>query len=208
MSIVAISAAYGAGGGRIAREVADRLGVPFVDRGLAVSMAERLDISVDEALEARDPPGPSLLERLLSGFHAAAPAGVPSALPPDVVTPEDLHRASRDVLIAQARTGSGVILGRGACAALRDQAGVLRVRLTGPPERRVAQAQWLGAADRATAQRAMRRMDRAHAEYLRRFYEVSVDAPDLYHLMIDATAFGLDAVVELIVAAARAPIAQ
>jgi cytidylate kinase len=200
MSIVAISAAYGAAGGRIARAVADRLAVPFVDRGLAVSMAERLDLSVDEALEAEDPPSPSLLERLLSGFHAG--------LPPEIVTPEDLHRASRDVLIAQARTGRGVILGRGACAALRDQPDVLRVRLTGPPERRIAQARRLGAADQPTAQRAQRRMDRAHAEYLRRFYDVGIDAPDLYHLMIDATAFDLDAVVELIVAAAHGLISQ
>ena len=208
MPIVAISAAYGAGGGRVARDVADRLGVPFVDRGIAVSMAERLDLSVDEALEVEHTAGPSLLERLLSGFHAAAPAGVPSGLPADVVTPEDLHRASHEVLVAQAQTGRGVILGRGACAALHDEPGVLRVRLTGPAPRRIAQAQRLGAADRATAERAMRRMDRAHAEYLRRFYDVGVDEPDLYHLMIDATAFDLTAVVDVIVAAAGALISR
>jgi hypothetical protein len=204
MPVVAISAAYGAAGGLIAPEVARRLDVPFVDRGIAVATAERLAIGPEEARTGEEPPAPSLLERLLSGFQGAEPAGVPSALPPEIVTPEDLHRASREVLAAQARTGNGVILGRGACAALRDDPHVLRVRLTGPVARRIAQAQRLGAADRATAERALRRLDRAHAEYLRRFYDAGVDDPELYHLLVDATAFEISTVVELIIDAVAA----
>src|SRR5947209_3413687 len=137
--IVAISAAYGAAGSIIGPEVAERLGVPFVDRGIALAVAERLDVPVDTALEHDEPSGTSLLERLLSGF-LGADTGAPAPLPPDVVTPQDLHAASRDILLAQARTGRGVILGRGSCAALRDHPDVLRVRLTGPAAARIEQA--------------------------------------------------------------------
>lgn len=204
MTLVAISAAYGAAGSVIAPRVAERLGVPFVDRALTLAVAERLDVPVDDALAHEEDGGAgSLLQRILSGFHGAD-TGSPTPLPPDVVTTEDFHRAAEEVLRAQAATGEGVILGRGAVAALRDDPRVLRVRLTGPQERRVEQAIRLGQRDRETAERALRRFDRAHAEYMRQFYDVDVDDPRLYHLTIDATALAPDACVSLIVSAVGA----
>jgi cytidylate kinase len=50
----------------------------------------------------------------------------------------------------------------------------------------------------------VRALDRAHADYLRQFYDVDILDPALYHLMIDATSFAADVCVEIIVAAARA----
>jgi cytidylate kinase len=123
-------------------------------------------------------------------------------MPPDVVTAEDFHRVSREVLLARAATGEGVILGRGAVAALRDDPRALRVRLTGPVKRRIEQAVRLGAPDRDTAKRALRQLDRAHADYVRQFYDVDIDDPTLYHLVIDATAFSPEIVVDLIASSA------
>ena len=48
--IVTLSAAYGAGGGVIGRELADRLDVPFCDRAIAMGIAHHLDVSVIPAL--------------------------------------------------------------------------------------------------------------------------------------------------------------
>ncbi|HWE08481.1 MAG TPA: cytidylate kinase-like family protein [Solirubrobacteraceae bacterium] len=197
MTVVAVSAAYGAAGSHIGPALADRLGVRFVDRGIALAVAERLDIPFDDALAHDQAKDASLLQRLLSGF-LGADTGAPAPLPPDVVSAEDFHQASREVLLAQAATGEGVILGRGAAAALRDDPRVLRVRLTGPVQARIEQALRLGAPDREAAERALRRLDRAHAEYLRQFYDVDVNDPGLYHLTIDATAFAPEVVVNLI----------
>ncbi len=201
MTLVAVSAAYGAAGSHIAPAAAQRLGVPFVDRAIPLAVADRLDVSVEDALAHEERSGGSLLERLLSGFHGAD-IGAPAPLPADVVRAEDFHHASREVLLAQAATGEGVILGRGAVAALRGDPRVLRVRLTGPVQRRIEQAVRLGAPDRETAERALRQLDRAHADYLRQFYDVDIDDPALYHLIIDATAFPPEIVVDLIATAA------
>jgi Cytidylate kinase-like family len=201
MTLVAVSAAYGAAGSHIAPALAQRLGVPFVDRGIPMAVADRLDVSVEEALAQEEGSGGGLLERLLSGFRGAD-TGAPTPLPGEMVTAEDFHRASREVLLAQAATGAGVILGRGAVAALREDPRVLRVRLTGPVQSRIEQALRLGAPDRATAERALRQLDRAHADYLRQFYDVDIDDPSLYHLMIDATAFPVEVVAELVAGAA------
>lgn len=204
MTIVALSAAYGAGGSRIAPALAEHLGVPFVDRAIAMGVAARLDVPFDEVLAHEDPAaGGGLLQRLVSGF-AGADTGAPAPLPPDVVNAEDFHRAAREVLLAQAQSGRGVILGRGAVAALRDDPRALRVRLTGPEDRRVARAMRLGGLDRATAERAMRRLDRTHAEYLRQYYDADINDPRLYHLMIDSTVFPEEVVIDLIAAAAAA----
>jgi cytidylate kinase len=201
MTLVAISAAYGAGGSRIAPAVAERLGVPFLDRAIPLAVAERLDVSVGDA-EAHDDQMPaSWVERLLRGF-IGGDSGVPTPMPAGLMSSEDFRRATEDVLLRQAATGEGVILGRGAVAVLRDR-HVLRVRLTGPAKRRAEQAMSFQGLDRATAERAMAHTDRAHLEYLKTFYGLDPDDPKLYHLVIDSTAIPLASAVDLIVGAAE-----
>jgi hypothetical protein len=203
MTVVALSAAYGAAGSVIGPAVADRLGVPFVDRGIAVAVAEQLELPLDEALALEEPSAGSFLERLLRGF-VGADTGAPNPVPVSLVTPEDFHRASEEAIRARAQTGRGVILGRGAAAALRQDPLVLRVRLTGPREDRLRHAVAVGGVDPDAAERAVRRLDRAHAEYVRRFYGADIDDPALYHVVLDATALPVEACVDLIERAARA----
>jgi len=203
MTVVVISAAYGTRSGQIGRGLSERLAVPFVDRAIAHRVASELDISVDEAVRNWEPAQRSFLERMVSAFLGAdtvAPVGPP----PEIVTAEDFHRATEAAVLEQARTGEGVILGRGAAAVLRHQSGVLRVRLVGPPERRLAQAIERTGLSEDEARQTMVRLDRYHAEYLKQFYGAEINDPALYHLMIDATALDPDACVSLIVAAAHA----
>lgn len=201
MTLIALSAAYGAGGSVIGPAVAERLGVPFVDRGIPVAVAESLDVPLADALADEDlETAPSLLERLLAGFQGAD-TGALSPLPAEMTTSQDFHRATLEVLRRQAAEGRGVILGRGAVAALREDPRALRVRLTGPAAARERQAVQLGHVSPKQAATARRRLDQAHREYLRRFHDVDIDDPTLYHLVIDATALSAEACVELIVAA-------
>jgi cytidylate kinase len=202
MTVVAISAAYGTRSGQIGRALAQRLGMPFVDRAIAHRVASELDISVDEAARNWEPAQRSFLERMVSAFLGAdtvAPVGPP----PEIVTAEDFHRATEAAVLEQARTGEGVILGRGAAAVLRDEPGVLRVRLVGAPERRLAQAIERTGLSEEEARQTMAHLDRYHAEYLKQFYGADIDDPALYHLVIDATALNPDACVSLIIAAAH-----
>jgi hypothetical protein len=202
VTVVAISAAYGARGGFVGPTLAEHWGVPFLDRAIAMRVAGALDVSVDEALSQWEPPDRSFVERLLGSF-LAADTGAPVAPPPDIVSPDDFREETEKAVLAQAATGEGVILGRGAVAALRRDPTVLRVRLTGPPQRRLAQAMEIGHLDRPQASAAMKRLDRYHAEYLRQYYGVDIDDPTLYQLTIDATAMDTDACVALIELAAR-----
>jgi cytidylate kinase len=201
--IVTLSAAYGAGGGVIGRELADRLDVPFCDRAIAMGIAHHLDVSVDDALAYEQPADRGRLAKLLSAFAGSDP-GVTMALPPDMITPEDVHRASREALLAQMATGEGVILGRGGGAELRDEPHVLRVRLTGPAARRTERAMAHANIDEVTAERARRHLDHVHADYVRHFYGIDIDDARLYHLTIDSASLPTDLCVDLLEQAARA----
>jgi cytidylate kinase len=201
MTLVAISASYGAGGSQIAPALAERLGVPFVDRAIPMAVADELDIAYDDAATLDRQLGLSWLERLLSGF-VGGDTGVPSPAPAGTITSDDFRRATEEALVNQAATGTGVILGRGAVIVLREDPRALRVRLDGPADRRLEQAMRLGHTDRDTAERAMKRLDRVHFDYAKHFYGVELRDLSLYHLVLDSTALPLATCVELIAAAA------
>jgi cytidylate kinase len=202
VTLVALSASYGAGGGRIGPALAERLGVPFVDRAIPTAVAEQLSVPLDEAVAHDEQTARSFLERMLGGF-LGSDTGAPTPLPAQAMSGEDFRRATEEVLCRQAETGKGVILGRGGAVVLRENPRALRVRLDGPVERRVRQAMRLQHVDEETARQTVRRLDRAHAAYLKQFYGVDVNDPALYHLRIDSTAMPLEACVDLIELAAR-----
>jgi cytidylate kinase len=200
MTLVALSASYGAAGSVVGPALAERLGVPFLDRAIPLAVAERLHVPVDQAVAHEDQAGTSLLERLLRGFIASdnvAPTAMPAS------ASDEFHEATVAALREQAATGEGVILGRAATIVLRDDPRVLRVRLDGPRERRLAQAMEIGQIDRETAARALERLDRTHADYARDLYGVEIADPSHFHLLIDSTAIPLEACVELIALAAE-----
>src|SRR5579884_3005721 len=101
MTLVAMSASYGAGGSEIGPAVAERLEVPFLDRAIPVAVAGQLDVPVDEAAAHDERPGTSWLDRLLRGF-IGADVGAPTPMPVENFAAEDFARATEDVLRQQA----------------------------------------------------------------------------------------------------------
>lgn len=140
--------------------------------------------------------GPTLARRL--------GASVPAPVAPETFTSEDFRRATEEVLFRQAATGRGVVLGRAAVIVLHDRPEVKRVRLDGPRERRIEQAMKLGQLDRPSAEAALARADRTHAEYTRQVYRADISDPSLYHVVLDSTALEPDACVDIIARAAGA----
>jgi cytidylate kinase len=202
VTLVGISGAYGAGGSRVGPALAERLGVPFLDRAIPAAVADALEVPLDDAAAHDEQLGGTWLERLLRGF-VGLDAGAPAALPAQMTSPADFRRATEEVLRAQIATGAGVILGRGAVILLREHPGALRVRLDGPPERRCRQAMRLQGIDEDAAKRRMRRQDRTHLAYAKDFYGCDLRDPSLYHVVLDSTAIELDGCAELLAQAAR-----
>jgi cytidylate kinase len=202
---VTISAGYGAGGSVVAPEVARRLGLPVLDRAISSRVAALLQVTVPEAEggEIRRP----LVDRVLGLFTPLAGgllcAGTDAA-PPEAVPPPDdaaLFREHAEAIMNEALSTGAVILGRAGAAAFRGRPDVLRVRLFGPREARIAQASHIENVDAPAARQLLPEVDHARAQYVRRLYGVSIDDPDLFDLQVDSTALPLDACADLIVSA-------
>jgi len=205
MASVTISASYGARGEQIAKAVAARLGLTFLDRAIPLEVARQLQLS-QESAESIDERAPTRGERFVTALAAAGSvstaAGV-SQLP--IQDPDVFRAATEGILTSVADTTGAVILGRAAMVVLGGRDDVLCVRLDGPVDARVAQAVADGA-DAATARDAQRDVDGARNQYANFFYRQRQDDPRLYHLIIDSTALPVESCVDLIVRAAEARI--
>jgi cytidylate kinase len=205
---VTISAGYGAGGSVVAPQVARQLGIPLLDRTISSHVAEQLHVSVPEAetgaiRRSLTDRFFAILAPLAEGMHTA---GSDANFQWTASSPggEPLFRAQAEAVMRRALVSGAVILGRAGAAAFRGEAGVLRVRLFGPAEARIAQATKIEGVDEHVARQRLPEVDGARAQYVRRLYGADIDDPALYHLQIDSTVLPLDACAALVVGAYQA----
>ena len=204
MAVVTVSASYGAGGSVIGPLVAEALGLPFVDRAIPVSVAERLGVAPRTA-EGAEESSENLLWRALSSMALVPDLVGAGALAYVPVPGEDSFRAQTErVLREVATTTGGVILGRAAALVLADVPGALHVRLDGPAEGRVDNAVKAFGVTPEQARAILRKTDAARHGYVRHYYGREATDPGLYHLVLDTTAVPWPAAVELVAGAARA----
>jgi len=244
--VVTVSASYGAGGSVIAPRLAERLGVPFLDRLLSADVSESAHAAAGPAegggaspeaaragaaasggtgtvhaggSERSEQPGhseptrhsgeavsddelaASPASRLFTYLARTAALGALGA-PPAVVEPETELREHSEAALAPLRAGQGgVVLGRGGAVALASLPRAYHVRLDGPTARRVTAAARLEGISEERAAERLTRSDRARELWVRRLYGTHPKDPSWYHLWLDTTVLGVDASVDLLVAA-------
>jgi len=200
--VVTISASYGAGGAYVGPRLAQRLGVPFVDRAIPNEVAQRLSVPLAEAVRHDETSG-SVFERFV---RILAPAGLAFGARPflehEIVDEAAYRDATEQVIREQASREGGVFLGRAAALVLADSPHALHVRLYGSRERRVERAVTLEGLEREEAERRLADNDRAREAYVHHFYGADPNDLKHYHLAIDTTEIDLDCCVELIASAA------
>jgi cytidylate kinase len=201
MSVVTISATYGARGNRIARAVADRLDLPFFDR--AIPSAGAHELAAPDIAESLDEPAPTRWQRIAAGFaHAPTTAWGPDAIPMETLeTPEQFRASMKAQLEEIAATTGAVMLGRAGMVVLGGRPDVLCARLDGPVEARIAQVVAEGV-DEGQARQEQREIDRARNTYARVFYRARQDDHGLYHVMLDSTVLSSATCTDIIVRAA------
>ncbi len=222
MAVITISRQTGSGGNDLAALVCQKLGYRYFDKSMLVKAAcEDTQSEVDflKFTEADFVQGSGLMNRLLG---ALGPAGGQTVA--EVRSWGEDREGKRTQTVLQldgsraiglvqnairyiARQGSVVIMGRGAQVILKDQPGALHVRVEAPWEDRVqhvkAQRDLRGEAARRTAEDIIMREDDAAADYLRRFYDVTIDDPLLYHLVLNTGKLSLDIAAQIVVDAAK-----
>lgn len=223
--VVTISATYGAGGSVIGPALAERLGVPFLDRAIPEEVAERIGCSLEDVLE-HDDRAPVGLGRLLSSA-----ARLPSVTLGSVDTvfigatnaegrllyDQEFVEHTERVIAAVGESG-GVVLGRAGAIVLADHPTALHVRLDGARHLRLRRAAALREAGRFEALardtaaeaewrpptlRELDANDRARSAYVRRFYRADPAHPKHYQAVLDTTLITHATCVDIIERLAR-----
>jgi cytidylate kinase len=199
VSLITVSASYGAGGSVVAPALAQRLGVPFLQRATTSTGGSS---GPEPCFERLEPEEAALTpaHRLLASLTQTVPLGPTQSPPPAHLQDQSLRQYCEEGIRRLAADGSGVILGRGAAVVLGRSRG-FHVRLDGPPDQRVMQGAAIEAVSPDEARRRMTVADRARDAYVRRLYRANPADIKHYHLVIDSTAIPLDAVTEMIVQA-------
>ncbi len=71
--VVTISASFGSGGSIVGPAVAEKLGLPFLDRALPVAVSRTVDSTLEDAF-AHDERPPTLLQRVFKGMAGSVGA--------------------------------------------------------------------------------------------------------------------------------------
>jgi cytidylate kinase len=198
--LITVSAAYGAGGSVVAPALAQRLGLPFLQR-VTTTEGQVADVAPCHERLVAEEAKVTPVHRLLASFTHSMPVG-PTQSPLSARHQDEDLRCSAEAGIHDLADGGGVILGRAAAVVLGKDRGY-HVRLDGPPARRIVQGATIEGVSQEQASAHMQAADRARTAYVRRLYGVDPADASLYHMVIDSTAIPLDTVIELILNAAR-----
>jgi cytidylate kinase len=204
--LVTLSATYGSGGSIIAPRLAERLGLPFVDRAISVQLSDDAAVaaateSQEHLTEAEEASTPG--SRILAYFARAASVGAILAPDPLVDTDEILRQRSESELAGLAGGQSGLLLGRAGAVVLAERPHSFHIRVDGPVARRIEWAMRTAGIDRQRAEERQQRTDRARTLFVKRLYRADPSEPRWYHLVLDSTVFGPERSVDLLVDAAK-----
>jgi len=200
--LITVSAAYGAGGSVVAPALAQRLGLPFLQRVTTTQGQVALAVAPCHEQLVADEAKTTPVHRLLASLTHSMPVGPTQSPLSARHQDEDLRCSAEAGIHGLLAEGGGVILGRAAAVVLGRDRG-FHVRLDGPPALRIIQGATVEGISQEQASAHMQAADRARAAYVRRLYRVDPADASLYHMVIDSTAIPLDTVIELILTAAR-----
>jgi len=199
-----ISAQEGAGGDRIAAELAAAAGVPLLGRTELAAVAHELDP------KHLDPEDFEEIERRFGGrlsalaFNMAVTTGAGAAALQELQFRHKLPELAR-AIVGRAAQEPCVIFAPAAFAALPDHPRAIHVRLRAPLACRIAAYQHEHLVDRSCAEKAIKRDDHVKHAWVRSLFHVEIDDDRLFALVLDTSRFSPERLVEILIAAGGLP---
>jgi cytidylate kinase len=198
--IVTVEREYGSGAGEIARQLAERLGWKLWDHALTEEIAKMANVEC-AAVERCEERADSTFRRLVNSFLRGSYESHMSAPGREPFNTDRFVAVGQQVMENVARTGNGVIVGRGAPYFLRERADVFHVFLYAPFPEKVRRLKLLGKRQEE-AEHLLDNIDRERIEFVKRYFDADWPTRSLYHVMIN-TAIGNENVISIIMDSMR-----
>jgi cytidylate kinase len=176
---------YGAGGGAIAKKLAERLGWKLWDQQLTCEIARvaKVDQAVVERMDERCD---SLFYRLMKVFMRGS---MEQSLPVrgmDHFDADSMVEFMQRVISGAASEGNSVIVGRGAPFLLRARPDTFHVFVYAPLEEKIRRLGQAGKSeDEAIDEIAS--VDRQRVIFVRKYFGMEWPTRELYHMMLNST---------------------
>jgi cytidylate kinase len=204
MSVWTIAAQEGTGGERVAAGLAESAGVPLLDRSELAHIAHELD---PDELEVED--FEEIAQRFGGRLRMLALGMAVTAGPAAAAALEELRFRHKLPELARAVIGNAtrrpcVILAPAAFAALPEHSGAINVRLRAPLACRIAAYQRDHLVDHGCAEKENKRDDHVTSAWVRSLYHVDINDDRLFTLVLDASRFSPERLVEILLAAGGA----
>lgn len=187
--LITISRTYGSGGHEIGKELADRLGIGFLDRSILDKMGQELGMDPEKFRPFDEKVRNLLLSRTVRGLnerHTNSPE-------------EILAKAQSKYILEQAEAGkSFVLIGRAGSQILKDYPGLVRFFITGDAEHRIRRIMQVRNMSRPEARNAIRRHDRTRKAYHNAYSSRKWGDPNGYEMMFSSSPLGIDGSVDLL----------
>jgi CMP/dCMP kinase len=200
MAVITISRQYGSEGDEIAANICQILGYQSFDKHLMMKVAAEVGLAEGEVVDFTEDQYRvrGLLDRLLG---SPQPVFTQSRAWSDVkvIDAADSIPLVQAVMRAAYQHDNVVIVGRGGQAVLRNDPGVLHVRIEAPLETRISRVQLREGLTYDLARDVVAQRDRAAADYLKRFYHVDWADSLLYHLILNTGRWSIESASYLIV---------
>jgi len=206
--IICVSHLTGAEGEAVARGVAERLGLRYLDEEIIETAAEWVDLhpSVVGEVERRK----SLMTRIGESMRGQPMASRPDASAQrlsgaghrEMPIDEDLRTLIRDAIREAADEGDIVIASHAASIALADRQDAVRVLVTASHKTRAGRISAARNVDPRRAEKVLSAEDAARADYLKRFHGVEVELPTHYDLVVNTDNLSPERAADLIALAA------
>ncbi len=184
MGVITISRQIGAGETSIAPAVAEHLGWECIDNKLLDREVEETGVKMPSVAHY-DEHAPGLLESWQHPHEA-----------------EKYFHALKHIVEEYATKGNVVIVGRGGNFILKE-ADALHVRLVADMAFRIQRVMEIRWVNEAPAREIIRQTDHDRAAFHRHYFKTDWHDALHYHMVLNTSRFGIEGVIETLVAAAR-----
>jgi cytidylate kinase len=181
---ITVEREYGAGGGAIAKKLADRLGWKLWDQALTCEIARLAQVD-QAAVERLDERCDSLFYRLMKVFMRGS---MEQSLPihgMDHFDADSMVEFMQRVISNAAAEGNSVIVGRGAPFFLRGREDAFHVFVYAPLEEKIRRLRESGKSE-AQAMDEIACVDRQRVIFIRKYFNMDWPTRELYHMMINS----------------------
>lgn len=193
--VITVGRQFGSGGRKVAKKVADMLGIEFYDKGLIAIAAKESGLSENLFEGIDEKPTNSLLYSLVMGLQSDRNSFYRYG---DVLNSDAIFRIQSQVIQDLVKDNPCVIVGRCSDYVLRNQDNVVNIFIHANEEFKLERVMRIYKQKEKEALETMKKTDKKRSNYYNFYTNQEWGNVTNYHISVDSSALGIDDTAKII----------